>query len=146
MRLLPITMVLLSMTVGTVYADNGSAKACMDKAQTQMDINNCAADASKAADAELNRVYQAVQKKYHDDPVFIQKMKIAQRVWIKFRDAQIDMLYPHRDETNYYGSIFASCYHAELARLTNERVKTLKQWLDGQPEGDGCAGSIRTSS
>jgi uncharacterized protein YecT (DUF1311 family) len=144
MKLLPISIILMSMIMSTSYADNTSLKACTDKAITQLDLNECSANAAKAADAELNRVYQAIQKKYHDDPVFIQKLKIAQRAWIQFRDAQINMLYPHSNETNYYGSIFPLCYQTELTRLTNERIKTLQRWLDGQGEGDGCAGSIQS--
>lgn len=133
-------IIILVIAISTnVYAN----EACLQKAVSQLDINDCASSDAKAADQELNRVYKEIQKKYNDDAVFLNKLKLAQLAWIKFRDAQINMMFPHSDEANYYGSIFPSCYLGEMTSLTNERVKTLKRWLAGHVEGDGCSGSIR---
>lgn len=97
----------------------------------------------KAADAELNQVYQQVLKKYADEPVFINNFKQAQRAWLKFRDAHLESRYPAEDKRDY-GSIYSLCSSNLLAELTEARTEQLKLWLKGIEEGDGCAGSVRT--
>lgn len=94
------------------------------------------------ADAELNRVYKKIRKVYKDDRLFLQKLKVAQRAWIKFRDGHIDSLYPV-DEPGYYGSVLGECVCNETAFLTHARVAELKVWLKGTEEGDMCAGSVK---
>lgn len=98
----------------------------------------------KAADAELNRVYQQVLAKYADEPTFVHRFKQAQRAWIKFRDAHLEARYPALDKRGEYGSIYSLCFSNLMAELTEARTQQLKLWLDGIGEGDGCAGSVRT--
>src|SRR5438309_2132448 len=69
-------------------------KSCMDTADSQAEMNDCAYKESADANRELNRVYQAVLKRYADDVVLIKKLKAAQRAWVTFRDAEIDAQYP----------------------------------------------------
>ena len=38
---------------------------------------------SEKVDAELNRVYKQILRKYKDQPLFLKKLKLAQRAWIK---------------------------------------------------------------
>lgn len=65
-----------------------------------------------------------------------------QRAWLSFRDAQIDLLYPHRQEANYYGTVLPMCINIELTRITLVQIKNLNRWLHPSEEGDACAGSI----
>jgi uncharacterized protein YecT (DUF1311 family) len=67
------------------------------------------------------------------------------RLWIQFRDAEMKMKYPERED-GYYGSVYPMCWSMYLTQLTTERITTLKQWLDGTEEGDVCAGSVRIKS
>ncbi|MBW2159838.1 MAG: DUF1311 domain-containing protein [Deltaproteobacteria bacterium] len=94
------------------------------------------------ADAELNRVYKKIRKVYKNDKLFLQKLKVAQRAWIKFRDGHIDSLYPD-DTPGYYGSVLGECICNEMTYLTTARVAQLKVWLKGTEEGDMCAGSVK---
>jgi uncharacterized protein YecT (DUF1311 family) len=96
-----------------------------------------------AADAELNRVYNQVLKTYSSDHEFIEKLRESQRAWIKFRDAQLEALYPKADKRGEYGSEYPTCAADALAELTVARTKQLQRWLDGVEEGDVCAGSVR---
>ena len=114
----------------------------MDVANTQLEMNECAQSILKNADSELTKVYHSIKEKYKHDSVFINKLVIAQRAWIKYRDAQIDMIYPHSTEHLYYGSVFPMCMSLKLAELTTERTKVLMQWLTGLSDGNGCSGSI----
>jgi uncharacterized protein YecT (DUF1311 family) len=115
---------------------------CFDKAVTQLDLNGCAGEQHAAADAELNRVYKAILEKYKEDKLFIEKLRAAQRAWLTYRDAEFEAKYPHADEPRYYGSIFQMCDPLYRAQLTQERIKKLREWLDGSEEGDACSGSV----
>ena len=117
--------------------------ACCDHiAQTQREMNQEACTTYKKADAEMNRTYKLILDKYKRDSIFIEKLKIAQRAWIKFRDADLGALYPEGPYA--YGSVNPMCRCNALAELTTERTKSLKRWVDGFEEGDVCAGSMRT--
>jgi uncharacterized protein YecT (DUF1311 family) len=94
------------------------------------------------ADKELNRIYQNILVEYKSDSVFIKNLKAAQRTWITFRDAELKMKFPER-EPGYDGSIQPMCVSNYLEQLTKERIKTLKVWLDGIEEGEGCNGSVK---
>ncbi|MEA2562266.1 MAG: hypothetical protein QOH06_3770 [Acidobacteriota bacterium] len=54
-------------------------ESCFEKANTQLESNECAAKEYSEADAELNRVYKAILEKYKADALFIEKLRAAQR-------------------------------------------------------------------
>jgi len=111
-------------------------------AQTQMEMNQDAASEFKAADKELNAIYQQILEDYADDDVFLANLKEAQRCWIDFRDAQLKMKYPDR-EPGYYGSIQPVCEMTYLTELTQDRIKTLNVWIEGVEEGNLCGGTVK---
>ena len=114
----------------------------LSSAQTQLEINTEANTEYQKADKELNSTYKKILKEYSTDLVFIKNLKIAQNIWIKFRDAEVNMKYPPR-EPRYYGSIFPTCWSMYMTELTQKRTKELKIWLTGIPEGDACSGSVK---
>ena len=109
--------------------------------QSQLEMNLEACEKYKKADAELNRIYQRIMRDYAEDKNFIQKMKIAQRAWIAFRDAHLDSLYPESDASVHYGSANPMCQCMEREALTRSRIESLREWVDGVQEGDVCSGS-----
>lgn len=109
-------------------------------------MNEQADKAFLAADAELNRFYASVQKAYADDPLFLRKLRDSQRLWVKFRDAEMAVMYPHQDDPRYYGSMLPMCLAMYRRDLTTARTATLKSWMAGTEEGDACAGSVKTPS
>jgi len=109
--------------------------------QSQAEKNPDDCDFTKA-DAKLNKVYQQVLVEYRQDKIFIEKLKIAQRAWLVFRDAHLDSIYPASGQRTY-GSVSPMCRCLIIVQLTEERTKTLQQWIDGTIEGDVCAGSVR---
>lgn len=135
------TFVLVSATL--LCCQNALADSCMQAAKTQMELNTCADTTFKKADKELNELYKKILAEYADDPKFIEKFKASQRAWIKFRDAELDALFPHQDEDRYYGSIFPMCLASWRTTLTEERIAQLKKWSNKVPEGDACSGSIK---
>jgi len=110
--------------------------------QTQMEMNVKAFDSYKKADKELNDVYKKILFEYKSDTIFVKNLKVSQRIWITFRDAELNMKYPDR-EPGYYGSIQPTCVAMYLEQMTKERIKTLKVWLIGIPEGDCCSGTVK---
>jgi len=109
--------------------------------QTQVEMNTKAKAKYEKVDKGLNQVYQKLLQDYKSDTVFIKSMKEAQRQWIKFRDAQVKMKYPPYQDADE--SVLPMCRNYYLTELTNNRIKELKQWIDGVEEGDVCSGSIK---
>jgi uncharacterized protein YecT (DUF1311 family) len=110
--------------------------------QTQTEMNKESMNSFEKADKELNEVYRKILIEYKADTIFIKNLKSSQRIWIIFRDAELKMKYPER-ERGWYGSMHSMCVSSYLAGLTSERIKTLKEWLEGIEEGEGCGGSIK---
>jgi uncharacterized protein YecT (DUF1311 family) len=110
--------------------------------QTQSEMNEESLDSFYKADKELNEVYRKILIEYKSDTTFIKNLKISQRIWITFRNAELKMKYPDR-EPYWYGSMQPVCENDYLKELTRERIKKLKEWFNGVPEGEGCGGSIK---
>ena len=111
--------------------------------QTQLELNQESDKSFRKADKELNLVYQKILTEYKSDVEFIKNLKASQKIWIQFRDAEIKMKFPNREE-GYYGSIHPLCWNNYLEYLTRERIKTLKIWINGIEEGDLCSGTVKT--
>jgi len=109
-------------------------------AQAQSRRNTEVSSGYERADKELNQVYKQILKDYAGQPLFIAKLKVAQRLWVQLRDAELGLKFP---KTGNYGSVQPMCEEDYLAHLTRERIKFLRVWLTGIQEGDVCSGSVR---
>ncbi|MBX3689985.1 lysozyme inhibitor LprI family protein [Dokdonella sp.] len=132
-------------TSGAFAADATTQPAvddCMDRAQTQADMADCASKGGNAAaDRELNEVYRKVLVAHAKDAVFVAKLKTAQRAWIAFRDAELEARFPAKDKQAEYGSSYSMCADGALESMTRQRIKDLRAWLEPVAEGEVCAGS-----
>lgn len=137
-----LVLPLLLILTGNPSADAGGTDVVLN-AQTQLELNEKACAADKKADAEMNKVYQRILSENRADQLFVQKMRAAQRAWLVFRDAHLEAMYPAADKRTAYGTVNPMCQCLELEKLTDERVKVLRQWVDGLEEGDVCGGSIK---
>ncbi len=106
--------------------------------QAQAEMNACEAEQYAKADAELNVVYKQLIAKYKADTEFVEKLRLAQESWLKFRDADVTCFYYQKDKLAAYGSVYPTCRSRAMTRLTVERTKELKQMLNPE-EGDVCA-------
>ena len=93
------------------------------------------------ADTQMNKTYNQVLKKYAKDKDFISKLRTAQLAWIKYRDAHLDSIYPKKDKTLNYGSVYPTCYSLLLTQMTELRTAQLNEWVTGMEEGEVCSGS-----
>ncbi|MCH2224358.1 MAG: DUF1311 domain-containing protein [Crocinitomicaceae bacterium] len=110
--------------------------------QSQMGINQEAADRFTVAKTELNEVYNQILTEYSSDSIFVESLKRSQWSWEIFRDAQLEMRYPNYGP-GYYGSSHVMCLSLYKAKLTKERTEQLKAWIVGIQEGDICKGSMK---
>jgi len=126
-------------------ASASSGDKCIDNAQTQTAMDECASNSLQVADKELNQVYQQVLTKYASDKVFIAKLRLAQEAWITFRDAELEARYPASNKSGEYGSVYPMCADNELEAMTRQRIEELRMWLKSVKEGETCVGSYSNS-
>jgi uncharacterized protein YecT (DUF1311 family) len=113
--------------------------------QTQAEINKEANSKFEKADDELHDVYQKILTEYKSDTIFIDRLKKTQKIWISYRDAELEMKFPAKNKQIEYGNVYPMCVSLFLKKLTYERTENLKVWLNGIQEGDICSGSIKTN-
>jgi uncharacterized protein YecT (DUF1311 family) len=101
-------------------ADESDGIDC-NHAVAQLDMNICADKDYRKADGALNATYAATMKGL-DKPT-ADKLRAAQREWIKFRDAECVYL----NAKNEGGSIYPMVYSGCLTRLTKIRTQQLRQ-------------------
>lgn len=110
--------------------------------QTQAEMNKAAYAEFNKSDSQLNVIYQTILMEYKSDNIFVENLKKAQRIWLQFRDAELELKFPnYPDKTK--GSIYPTCKALYQKELTDNRMETLKNWVAGTEEGDVCSGSIK---
>ncbi len=73
------------------------------------------------ADSDLNYTYQEIMAKYKGNPKFIKRLRVAQRLWIKLRDAKVNAHFPNSDSL---------CQSIYTVQLTEQRINELKNYLN----------------
>lgn len=107
---------------GAVSSEAEEENPCA-RAQTQVEMNQCAIKEYEKADGELNRVYREVMAALR--PEIQEKLKAAQRAWIAYRDAHCDCA-----SFDYSGgSIYPLVYYNCLRDLTMARITEIQQLL-----------------
>ncbi|MDW9525179.1 DUF1311 domain-containing protein [Sinorhizobium meliloti] len=107
------------------------------KAVSQMDLNICADQDYRAADAELNKTYrlvvaamQATDKELGDiDAAYagaLEALKKAQRAWIGYRDGQCGLAGFEARGGSMEPMLVSGC----LAELTRKRTAELKELME----------------
>jgi uncharacterized protein YecT (DUF1311 family) len=130
---------LLSFAATLFSQDSPQLKACNEKAMTQMAINACASQEADRVDAKLNTMYRQLLAKAKDEQNAVPKIKAAERVWISYRDAYIDAMYPATDKRTEYGSMYAMDVALLRAKLTHEHLSDIQELLK-EYSGDSGAG------
>src|SRR5262245_3342038 len=104
-------------------AKQSKPKSCA-KAMTQVEMNQCASDEYKNADAELNKIYQQAMLKL--EPEHKEKLKAAQTAWIKFRDTHCEC-----EAFFVRGGSIEPMYRLEcLKQITKDRTVQLRKLVE----------------
>lgn len=110
--------------------------------QTQSKINEEICEDMLKVEKELENVVIKIRKKYSNDTLFLTKLEISQKRWVKYRESQIELKFPAEDKQLEYGSLYPVCYCLEKIRITEQRIRYLEMWVNGVIEGDVCPGSV----
>lgn len=129
MRSMVLTIGVTICSLPTVHADE-----CVDKATAQVGMDCCAANAYRASDAELNRIYREIERRLSDDATTRRLLVATQRAWLTFRDAECAFAASGAEGGSAYPMVHNQC----LDGLTRMRIDGLRHYLRYQ-EGDlGC--------
>jgi uncharacterized protein YecT (DUF1311 family) len=127
MRFLAVAFVLVS--TSCFAQESAQYRACNEKAKVQFEINACASEEAARVDAELNSVYRTLLQTVKQ-PEYAEKIKVAERAWIAYRDAYIQAMYPASDKQAEYGSIFPSEVSNLRVRLTHRQIVALREMIE----------------
>ncbi|MET0380180.1 MAG: lysozyme inhibitor LprI family protein, partial [Spongiibacteraceae bacterium] len=96
-------------------------------AVTTPDMNACAAREQKEVEADLNRVYQRVLKTVSAPKVRTQFVA-AQRLWVKFREADCQTVYQQHADGSMRTLVYLGC----MQNRATTRIKELEAFADGR--------------
>lgn len=116
----------------------GSVPNPCDKANTQMEMNQCSGDEYGKADAHLNAVYQELvaflkktladtqkandaQQKANAEAA-LQKLKSAEKAWMVYRDEHCSAAKQQYEGGSISPMVYANC----MQLVTNHRIEELK--------------------
>jgi uncharacterized protein YecT (DUF1311 family) len=111
--------VAIALTSLTASAQSKTAGPCADK-MTTVESNDCLQDVWKVSDAELNRTYAAITRKIGGTR--LQDLRIAQRLWIQFRDANCKNASEIDTGASGGGAVLYTC----LDSATRQRIVELR--------------------
>lgn len=130
MRISAFTLSAIVGLVSVVAATAARAEDC-DNAVDQASMNQCAGEAFKKSDAELNTLYKQIIGRLKDDQDKTRLLVSAQKAWVAFRDAECKF----SSSGSAQGSIHPMTVLQCRDELTQNRVEDLKDYLNCQ-EGD----------
>lgn len=133
-QMVTIALALLFATNTPSQTPGAHNSKCWDGATTQLAMNECAKLDVDAANQKMNTIYQDLLRSH--DSIFNSALRRAQRMWLRFRDAHIESIYPDR-EHRFYGSASQMCVSQLLAQMTLERTRQLRAFIDSR-EDDTC--------
>lgn len=108
-----------------------------DDLSNQAEMNACNCRQFEEHNNLLNQTFAEVLRTYQQDKSAIKRIKVAQKIWLMFRDAYIESIYP----AGTLGSIVPTCVCNTKYYLTTERISQLRAMLNPM-EGDMCAGRV----
>lgn len=126
MNRLALAALMVGLSLPVAYADD-----CLDKATSQADMTACAQKAYAASDTALNKLYQQILQRLHDDADAKKRLVTAQRAWLGFRDAECHF----SASASEGGTVSAMAYGLCLDRLTQARIQNFNSYLSCH-EGD----------
>lgn len=81
------------------------------------------------SDKKLNEVYGELLNVNRSDTIFVKDLKVSQRAWLRFRDAQLTLIYPDHASVEKMNSLSDSEL-VYLAYLTDNRTRVLAELLN----------------
>ncbi|MBR6026008.1 MAG: DUF1311 domain-containing protein [Neisseriaceae bacterium] len=79
---------------------------------------------------QLNDTYSRVLKNYANNRAFTEQLKKSQQAWTKFRNAEMNAIFPHGANTSHYGNYYNAARLHWLSKLDQQRTAQLWRWLN----------------
>lgn len=124
---LATTIAIVLLLMSRTMANAASCAA----ANTQMEMNDCAAADLRAADTRLNTTYNEVTARLRGLDQSRRLLVASENAWIQFRDAECEFATNQSNGGSAHPMVLAEC----KAAVTKDRIKQLRGYLDCQ-EGD----------
>ena len=121
-RVIALFLVLLVVSGFSIGQKRRKVDPCAN-AQTQFEMNQCAARDYRAADAVLNQTYQRLVTMLDDEER--SQLKTAQTAWLKYRDSNCEFVGDQFKGGSMRPAVYASC----LADMTSKRTIELKNQI-----------------
>lgn len=130
MKRMPLTSaILIALMLPAAHADE-----CMEAAQDQVAMTQCAAEAYQASDTELNRLFHEIRQRLGDDPEARGLLRDAGRAWVTFRDAECAFAASGVAGGSAYPMVLDLC----LNELTQSRIGQFRQYLNCEERDMSC--------
>lgn len=107
----------------TISSQSNASDNC-NNLKTQLEMNACAANEYQREDAKLNEYYKELAGKL--GPSEKERLKAAQRAWIKFRDLQCELEASRYEGGSIRPLVRSSC----LAQVTKQRNEDLRRMIE----------------
>lgn len=121
-----LTLILCSAC--SAYAEDSAFKC--NPNGNQAELNQCSLDEYQAADKKLNDTWKKLMAKFKNDNTATAKLKIAQKAWLVFRDAEIEATFAcAAGDRSCWGSMEPMLRNGELTALTEARTARLQKYL-----------------
>ncbi len=102
-------------------AEGALQKGPCDAAATQLELNQCYGEQFRKADAHLNNIYANLLKQMQSE-VAIQKLKVAEKAWIQYRDLHCEAAKYEYEGGSMSPMVWAQC----MATTAEHRIEELK--------------------
>jgi uncharacterized protein YecT (DUF1311 family) len=138
MRRILILLLILSMCASASFAQETTPDSTIQVDQSR---NSCS-DYLKSKKG-MEEMVKNIQTEYAHYPRFLAKFKKAQDSWSSYRDAQLEMIYPEADKTQY-GGFYPTCRCNWLVDFTNQRVDYLVKFIANTYDVEPCGGAVNS--
>jgi uncharacterized protein YecT (DUF1311 family) len=119
-----LIFVLSTIQLSVSGEQSGQRQGPCDKAETTVELNECAAKEYKLADAELNKTYKQVMARFGDEG-YKSALRESHLAWLKYRDLNCDF----QSYMSKAGSIHPIEYAFCRTEMTQARTSELKRML-----------------
>jgi len=121
-----ITLVsILMLTTASISAQKRKKSGPCANPQTQSEMNMCAGEDFKAADAVLNQVYQQLVAKLDDEEKAL--LKDAENAWLKYRDTNCEFVGDQYKGGTMRPMVEAGCLEDMTRKRTTELRAQIKE-------------------
>jgi uncharacterized protein YecT (DUF1311 family) len=124
-----ITVLIVTLSPLLCIAQNSDPlQDCLKTAGTQAEINRCAREDARRADAALKDVNDKLLAAVATDPQAIAKITAAEKAWTAYRAAYVEAMWPNPDK-RFYGTIYPTNADLLIASLTRKHIEDVKELL-----------------